>query len=942
MTFFLSQRAQMPDQAPALPQDVPSWLEHAAASHSARSIEGDKWFYSTRRRGAVLNEMIDELGGPSAIVAAAPDRWFTGLRDPQGALRVSEDDFLAWQRTEDVESLVFDMVADRVTFDPVGWGNRPRTVPQFEAEVNRRMRAELDEARSVMGMDERFWAELSGALVADMFDQTTIPLLFFGGSPAAVARYVATEAALNVAAETAMLPREFAQAERLGLDDPDVLERLAMAAAAGVVLSGAVAGVYRAATYRTARARIEADERPGNLDPVTAEQETALAERALREGRDPAEALRAEPATARAAPEAAEAGPAPDAGMPPAPVAEAVPAAAPRLTVRAMTGLEEVVSPAGTRVGVRWRVVEMDELQAATGELQPRDRAGRVASDEQVAEIAARLDPARLMPGVEADRGAPIIGGDMVIESGNGRVMALRRAADLHPDRYGAYVDAIRQQGFDVEGMRRPVLVGQRTTELDAAGRVAWVRENNQAAVARMAATEQGRADAAYLTQPVFDAWVPGRGLTAPENVEFLRRFLAQMPQSERAGLVTASGRLNAEGARRVRAALFARAFEADDLLALATEVDSPALRGLIGMLEDLAPDWASFRAMVEAGLLRGELDITPQLMEVVRLIARARTTSRHRGPAQAASGDAATQAQPGPVRGKRQSVPDYVREHLATPDMFGAGDADLSEAILAVFYRADDRARMPEQSGDILRRYLGRAQESGRADIQDIFGEAPPPRQLLREAIDLHEARAPRAGDDIDPDDAAMLAPEPDTRIVRTEEIAARAEEGAQGAPMRQLNDALEAELREAVAAPVPARALAAEPGADGLPQTILPGMEADAAQAIAARNAAARAELDARAAQSTIRRGGQTRVEDDAGGLFGGGQGDLLDAPAMRAGEPDELAAMRGDAELAASEIEIDGQTWRIGELLDELEADRAALDAVRVCGLPGGRGA
>jgi hypothetical protein len=76
-----------------------------------------------------------------------------------------------------------------------------------------------------------------------------------------------------------------------------------------------------------------------------------------------------------------------------------------------------------------------------------------------------------------------------------------------------------------------------------------------------------------------------------------------------------------------------------------------------------------------------------------------------------------------------------------------------------------------------------------------------------------------------------------------------------------------------------------AVEPGADNLPQTVLPGAEAvsEAAAAKAAKAEKARKELEARRKQSKLRKSGQESVEDQDGGLFGGKgpkQSSLLDA--------------------------------------------------------------
>ncbi|MFN3953210.1 MAG: phage tail tip lysozyme [Pararhodobacter sp.] len=438
-----------------------------------------------------------------------------------------------------------------------------------------------------------------------------------------------------------------------------------------------------------------------------------------------------------------------------------------------MTRHSEITSPAGTRVEVEWEVVDLSSLRRATGDLQPRDRT-RGASAEQINEIAAGLDAARLMPSAEGDRGAPIVGPDSIIESGNGRVAAIARAAERHPERYAAYLDRIRSEGFEIpEGMERPVLVARRRGDMDAQARRDWVRENNTSAIARMSGSEQASLDADYLTQAAFDAYRRGAPLAAPEQGEFLRRMLANMPQAERAALYTADGRLSAEGLRRVRLALFARAWGADDLLRMLAEAPSPELRALIDMLDELAPEWAAFRAQIDAGMIRAEFDITEQVVGIVRVIGRSRADDR-----------------------AGQSVIAAIRDHLAQPDMFRAGDDGLNEALLRAFYRGNT-ARRPEATGDILRRYIDDATLAGRADSDDLFAAPPPPREVLASAIGHHEARTARTIP-VPPAERAP-PPEPEQAVQMLPQTA----DGAASPVLARLADATEADIRAQIEAP-------------------------------------------------------------------------------------------------------------------------------------------
>ena len=131
-------------------------------------------------------------------------------------------------------------------------------------------------------------------------------------------------------------------------------------------------------------------------------------------------------------------------------------------TSRGYTGSGQVTAGDNTTIDVTYEVVDLASLTRASGDMQPRDRS-RGTSDAWISDTAARLDPAQLMPSPTADRGAPIVGPDNVIESGNGRYGAIERAYEYHPDRASAYRAQIEAAGYAVpDGVKRPILVARR------------------------------------------------------------------------------------------------------------------------------------------------------------------------------------------------------------------------------------------------------------------------------------------------------------------------------------------------------------------------------------------------------------------------------------------------------------------------------------------------
>src|SRR5204862_8246029 len=124
---------------------------------------------------------------------------------------------------------------------------------------------------------------------------------------------------------------------------------------------------------------------------------------------------------------------------------------------------------------------------------------------EQVSKIASHLDPKQLGLSRHAEHGAPIIGmDDNYVESGNGRMMAIRQMYARDPEaaqRYRNYVEQI--SGVDTSRMKQPVLVRRRMTEMTDEQRAKWTKEANKTALMQMSASEKAAIDQEKLTPAV-------------------------------------------------------------------------------------------------------------------------------------------------------------------------------------------------------------------------------------------------------------------------------------------------------------------------------------------------------------------------------------------------------------------------------------------------------
>lgn len=405
----------------------------------------------------------------------------------------------------------------------------------------------------------------------------------------------------------------------------------------------------------------------------------------------------------------------------------------PAVTSRPFTSRGEVLVGENTRVAVTYEVADLGRLRQAAGDLQPRDRT-RAASDAWVADTAARLDPAQLMPAPTADRGAPLVGPDSIIESGNGRVRAIAQAYERFPDRADAYRAEIAAQGFDVPAeIERPVLIARRRTELDDQARRSLVIEAQDSGVARMTATERARAGAQALTPDRLARLDRGFALTTPQNRGFVRDVLNAFPRSERNALLGDGGAVSGEGSRQIRESLVARAFDDPAMLESLLERAPGPMRGLYDALEDAAPALAQLRAEIEAGRVVPDMDITPHITEAVELIGQARALSDAKHPA-----------------GK------VLEELLADEDLFIGGIAPLTQALARKFM-PDGRQASAKAISKFLTRYADEARKAGRAgQALDPAGPLDVLKAIDAKTFgDLTEAGAvrARASSDIDMD---------------------------------------------------------------------------------------------------------------------------------------------------------------------------------------------
>lgn len=370
---------------------------------------------------------------------------------------------------------------------------------------------------------------------------------------------------------------------------------------------------------------------------------------------------------------------------------------------------QRVATATGRNIDVAPRLIEARDLitsdqRGYPQELQPRARGDRKALDAQVTDIAKNLAPERLGVSAEADRGAPITGEGNVVESGNGRVMALRQVYKDAGEKADAYRRFLEAQGYDLTGYSQPVMVRERVTPMTMDERRAFALEANQAATAELSPVERAQADARAMDSATM-AKLAGADLTTGQNADFVRAFIESLPQSEHSAMLNPDGTVSQAGVRRIQAAILAKAYggtrESNVTLGRILEGTSQDLKSTLNALIDAAPAYARLRQMIDDGVIGKEYDIAPAIVQAVEDVARLRATGG------------------------------TLAEHLATSDMFSS----KTLATRAFYDPTGTRLVGRDQAAAALMKYADSAMAQ-RLNQGSLFSDTPAAPERLLEAV--------------------------------------------------------------------------------------------------------------------------------------------------------------------------------------------------------------
>lgn len=309
-------------------------------------------------------------------------------------------------------------------------------------------------------------------------------------------------------------------------------------------------------------------------------------------------------------------------------------------------------------------------------ELQPRDRS-RESSQAWIQKTSNGLDPESLGRSGRADTGAPIVGDDLVVESGNGRTMAIQLAyARGQAEEYRQWlIEEAEYFGFSAaqaESFKQPILVRIRTSEVD---RVQFTVEANQDDKLSFSATERAKSDAKRLDEKLLALFTPGDDgdLLTAGNQKFIHGFLKSIGDTEAAQYITTEGKPTQALVARIKAAIFSKAYNDDRLLEMMADQTKPDLQNMLNALGAAAPKFIEAQAVS-----RGDIqDVSSSIVDGIEQALDKRVTN--------AIIDAANTI----VAAKRndQDIAEFVQQQ----SLFG----DLGEGVpeLAVFLSKNSRS---------------------------------------------------------------------------------------------------------------------------------------------------------------------------------------------------------------------------------------------------------
>lgn len=295
-------------------------------------------------------------------------------------------------------------------------------------------------------------------------------------------------------------------------------------------------------------------------------------------------------------------------------------------------------TPEGNEVQAQWDVVDASDLITSNTDSftanpnfpasrQPRDRT-RASAQQQVNEIASKLQPNILGESPDVSTGAPFVGAtDNVVDSGNGRSMAIRKVYQENGAKAQEYRQFVNEQaskfGLDTDAvnmMQSPVLVRRNTSDMN---RDEFARAANKPTAARMSSTEQAASDAKNLPDASLLSFNTDGNMSLYQSQGYLKNFVAGLPSTEQSSMMDENGGLSREGKSRIEAAIVQDAYNNPRLVSAISEKLDNDTTNVLRAITDKAPQISQLNSDAKSGvafnntLARDIADATQAYMDI-------------------------------------------------------------------------------------------------------------------------------------------------------------------------------------------------------------------------------------------------------------------------------------------------------------------------------------
>lgn len=372
------------------------------------------------------------------------------------------------------------------------------------------------------------------------------------------------------------------------------------------------------------------------------------------------------------------------------------------------TGTSTATGMDGSSYDFAYEVKSLDELIASNDlaygvnplyppELQPRDRT-REASRQQIERMAENLKPEWLGESNMLSNGAPIIGMDNVVESGNGRTLAIAKAYEAgRAEEYRTFLEQYAaERGIDIDGINKPVLVRTRLTDTD---RTQFAKLANESDVAQYSATERAVSDSDRLPDASLLKINNDGSINLDGSMDFVRGFVGSLPKSEQGTVITGDGRLSQEGKRRIESAIMQRAYDDSSLIGRMAENLDDDSKTVLSALLRAAPQLAQLDSLVKQGG-RHQNSIAKDLAQAAQKLRD--------------------------LKANDLTVEDYLNQNLLIDDGLSPG----AREFLNVF---DQNKRSAKAIGENIQSKIDEIEAMGDPRQGSLFGDSPDEQEALK-----------------------------------------------------------------------------------------------------------------------------------------------------------------------------------------------------------------